>query len=76
MTEEVIISSDNFEDIKKAIINGGVENFHVLADFDRTLTKAFYKGEKASLKKEANHIAYSHGNTADNSQSSAPLTVN
>jgi 5'-nucleotidase len=45
---EVIISSNNFEEIKKAIINGGIENFHVLADFDRTLTRAFYGGEKAS----------------------------
>jgi 5'-nucleotidase len=43
-----IISSEDFEDRKKAIIESGVDNFHVLADFDRTLTKAFYGKEKAS----------------------------
>ena len=38
--EKIIISSDNFEEIKKAIIKGGIKNFHVLSDFDRTLTYA------------------------------------
>jgi len=39
--EKVIISNpENFEEIKQKIISGGAENFHVLADFDRTLTKA------------------------------------
>ncbi len=43
---KIIISSDDFEERKNAIINGGFENFHVLADFDRTLTKAFIKGKE------------------------------
>ena len=46
--EETIISSQDFEETKNKIINDGVEKFHVLADFDRTLTKCFHKGQKAS----------------------------
>lgn len=47
--ENVIISNnENFEEIKEKIISGGAENFHVLADFDRTLTKAFVDGKKVS----------------------------
>lgn len=45
---EVIISSLDFEEIKKEILNAGIEKFHVVADFDRTLTKCFHKGQKAS----------------------------
>lgn len=42
MDKQVIISNpEDFEEKKKAIIEEGASNFHVLADFDRTLTKAF-----------------------------------
>lgn len=46
--EKVIIATQDFEETKQDILNAGVENFHVLADFDRTLTKAFYKGKEKS----------------------------
>lgn len=45
---KIIISGDDFEETKKAIISGGFDNFHVLADFDRTLTTAFIKGKEHS----------------------------
>ena len=43
--EEVIISNPNIEKIKLAIKKGGIDNLHILADFDRTLIKAFVGGE-------------------------------
>lgn len=39
--KEVVVSNGNFDKIKKEILLGGVENLHVIADFDKTLTKAF-----------------------------------
>ncbi len=49
MSENIIISNKKkLEKIIKKIAAGGSENFHVLSDFDRTLTKAFVKGEKSS----------------------------
>jgi 5'-nucleotidase len=40
--ENVIISNKKgFEEIRKKIVSGGVQNFHVIADFDGTLTKGF-----------------------------------
>ena len=48
MKEVIISNPEEFEKKKKAMKEGGVEKFHVVADFDRTLTKAFYKGAKAS----------------------------
>jgi HAD superfamily hydrolase (TIGR01544 family) len=41
-----IILSDDFEDIKSRIISEGPDKFHVLADFDRTLTKATVGDQK------------------------------
>jgi len=47
--ENVIISNpENFEEIKQKIISDGAKKFHVLADFDRTLTTAFVGGKKVS----------------------------
>lgn len=42
--EIAIPSPENLEKLKSAIRNDGPENFHVLADFDQTLTKAFIGG--------------------------------
>ncbi|MDA3837264.1 MAG: hypothetical protein PF542_06610 [Nanoarchaeota archaeon] len=42
-----IYKFENVEEIKKKIILGGVSNFHVIADFDGTLTKGFVGGEKS-----------------------------
>ena len=47
MRKVQLIARQPFE-IKKKIIEQGHEKFHVLADFDRTLTKCFNGGEKAS----------------------------
>ncbi len=44
--ENVIISnSKKFEKLKNQILKEGAKKFHVLADFDRTLTKCFVKGK-------------------------------
>ena len=45
--ENIIISRpEEFEKVKKKISEDGTEKFHVLADFDKTLTKAFVDGKK------------------------------
>ena len=43
-----IVSSGSaeFDSKKEKFIEGGLGKLHVLADFDRTLTKAFVDGEK------------------------------
>lgn len=43
-----VILSDNFEDIKNKVVGDGLDKVHVIADFDRTLTKCFVNSEKAS----------------------------
>jgi cytosolic 5'-nucleotidase 3 len=44
--ENVIISNEkSFEELKQKIISQGSGKFHVVADFDRTLTKAFVNGK-------------------------------
>ncbi|GBE19542.1 pyrimidine 5'-nucleotidase [archaeon BMS3Abin17] len=48
MNEEVIIANEaGLEETKKKILEAGSENFHVLADFDNTLTKQFADGQKS-----------------------------
>jgi 5'-nucleotidase len=43
--ENVIISNtEHLEELKAKIISEGTDKFHVVADFDRTLTKAFVNG--------------------------------
>ncbi len=42
MKEQIIIpNKSSFEAIKEKIIYGGLDNLHIIADFDRTMTKAF-----------------------------------
>jgi len=41
MENVIIPDSKHLKEIEGKIISDGAENFHVLADFDRTLTKAF-----------------------------------
>jgi len=43
--KDIIVNEKKLEKIVKAFSKDGVEKLHVLADFDRTLTKALYKGE-------------------------------
>jgi HAD superfamily hydrolase (TIGR01544 family) len=45
MKNVIISDKENFERIKKIIISQGINKFHVVADFDRTLTKAFADGK-------------------------------
>ena len=48
MTQTILL--DAFELLEQAIIDGGPKNLHVIADFDRTLTKNFIDGvERPSL---------------------------
>jgi len=41
MQNIIIPNQENFEQKLSQIQQGGVDNLHILADFDRTLTKAF-----------------------------------
>lgn len=46
--EDIVISNiEGFKDIKKKILSGDFDDFHVIADFDGTLTKGFVDGEKS-----------------------------
>lgn len=45
--KDIIISNKNLEKIKQNIKQQGKNKLHILADFDRTLTKAFVKGQKS-----------------------------
>lgn len=42
----IIFNPDNLEKIKSTLSQDGAEACHVLADFDRTMTKAFVDGKK------------------------------
>ncbi|MDD2487547.1 MAG: hypothetical protein PHS92_04205 [Candidatus Gracilibacteria bacterium] len=45
MKETLISDNQQFNETMEKIRSGGMDNLHILADFDRTLTKAFYDGE-------------------------------
>ena len=44
----IILRPEELEKKKQTILSEGMNKFHVIADFDRTLTKAFVKGQKCS----------------------------
>lgn len=44
--DAVLSNAEELEKIKKAILRDGKEKFHVVTDFDRTLTTAFVNGKK------------------------------
>jgi len=46
VSEVVIANPENLEEVKKKIAEEGKDKIHVLADFDRTLTRVSYKGER------------------------------
>lgn len=48
MNNIIISDPENLEKIKKNMSAAGSENFHVLADFDRTLTTAFTEGQRVA----------------------------
>lgn len=47
MEEIIIKDKEDFENIKNKIIDAGFENFQVVADFDRTLTKGAVNGKES-----------------------------
>lgn len=46
MKDVIIVNKKDLEKKKKAMVKDGVDKFHVVSDFDRTLTKAFVGGKK------------------------------
>ncbi|MEK7538433.1 MAG: hypothetical protein AAB552_01185 [Patescibacteria group bacterium] len=61
MQKEIIIRNpEHFDEILKVIREGGAENLHVLADFDRTLTTAFVDGKSVpsliSVLRDGNYL--------------------
>ncbi|MBS3080395.1 haloacid dehalogenase-like hydrolase [Candidatus Pacearchaeota archaeon] len=48
MINVIIQNIQEYEKKKRQFKKDGIEKVHVLSDFDKTLTKAFYHGEKAS----------------------------
>lgn len=61
MSENIIISCpEKLEKSKKAITEGGAEKLHILADFDRTLTKTFVDGKSTpsliSILRDGNYL--------------------
>ncbi len=61
MQNIVVVNQENLEKIKKQISEQGDEKFHVIADFDRTLTKAFVNGKKipsiVSILRDKNYLS-------------------
>jgi len=48
MKNIIIPNQEKLDKIRAAMVQGGAANLHVLADFDRTLTRAFVNGEEVS----------------------------
>ena len=46
MKNIIISDQEHFKKLKQIIISQGLSKFHVVADFDRTLTKAFVNGKQ------------------------------
>ncbi|HLC78422.1 MAG TPA: hypothetical protein VJH92_04815 [Candidatus Nanoarchaeia archaeon] len=46
MERVIVTHRDGFDKAKKLFAQGGLKKFHVVADFDRTLTRAYVDGEK------------------------------
>ncbi|MBL7148244.1 MAG: hypothetical protein ISS82_05450 [Nanoarchaeota archaeon] len=67
--ENVIISNlSKLKDLKNRFKDGGVEKFHVISDFDRTLTKAFVDGKKfpsvISVLRDGNYLTADYAEKA------------
>ena len=62
MPENVIISKpENLEKLKKKISKSGTKKFHVISDFDKTLTKKFVDGKRIlsviSILRDGNYLS-------------------
>ena len=68
MDNIVISNSVELEKVKKAILEQGKDKIHVLADFDRTLTKAFVNDKKIlsiiSLLRDENYLSSEYSEKA------------
>jgi len=69
MEENVIIANpEKLEKVKKLISEAGAEKLHVLADFDRTLTKAFVGGKLipslTSILRDGNYLTPDYASKA------------
>ncbi|MFH1744918.1 MAG: hypothetical protein ABH881_01990 [bacterium] len=67
--KNIIVSDEKrFEKIEKAFQEGGLDNVHVLADFDKTLTIAFVDGEKTpsiiSVLRDGNYLTKDYADKA------------
>src|SRR3989344_3227910 len=56
----IVTNQERLGDLKKSIAAAGVQNLHILADFDRTVTKAFVNGESTpsliSILRDGNYL--------------------
>lgn len=71
MREDIFISNpEELEKLKKSISKAGAEKLHVLADFDKTLTKAFVDGESTpsiiSVLRDGNYLTSDYAEKANN----------
>jgi len=69
MPENIVIANpEKLEDIKKRIAEGGAKKFHILSDFDRTLTTAFIDGKSIpsliSILRDENYLTSDYGSKA------------
>ena len=70
MLEDVVITNEpELDKIKAKISKDGDFRLHVLADFDKTLTKAFVKGKKIpsviSILRDGNYLTQNYAEKAD-----------
>ncbi len=70
MTENILISNPKkLEKTKKLISKGGAVKLHILADFDRTLTKAFVNGKNIpsliSILRDGNYLTPDYAKKAN-----------
>ncbi len=47
MLDIIIVNREQFEETKKRMQEAGASKFHVLSDFDRTITKGFVEGQRS-----------------------------
>jgi 5'-nucleotidase len=68
--ENIVISDPaNLEKLEKTISEGGLDKLHILADFDRTLTKAFVGGKSVpsliSVLRDGNYLTPDYARKAN-----------
>ncbi|MFH1209461.1 MAG: hypothetical protein V1663_01600 [archaeon] len=65
----LIVNSEYLNKVKKSISKLGYKSFHVISDFDRTLTRAFVDGEKVpsiiSVLRDGNYLTKEYAERAN-----------